>query len=143
MAARVWIDQIKASVADEFDVPLLEMTSDRRHRQVARPRQVAMALACELTTSSIPLIGKLFGGRDHTPVLYARRRVAQLRAGDGDFDRRIRRVERRICEPISPAWPASDQDRQLAFLDGPLLDWSDHRSPRVGGDEVSTPELRP
>jgi chromosomal replication initiator protein len=63
------------------------MYSKKRFRSVARPRQVAMALAKELTQQSLPEIGESFGGRDHTTVLHACRKVQELRDGDQEFAR--------------------------------------------------------
>jgi chromosomal replication initiator protein len=63
-----------------------DMLSKRRSRSIARPRQVAMALAKELTNHSLPEIGDAFGGRDHTTVLHACRKVAELRAEDGKLN---------------------------------------------------------
>lgn len=119
MTGRVSIERIKAAVAAEFEVPLNSMVSAQRGRDIARPRQVAMALACDLTPHSTPLIGRLFGGRDHTTVMYARARVAELRAGDADLDRRVRRIK----DGLTPSPPiATPEEWQLAFLDGPLFD---------------------
>jgi chromosomal replication initiator protein len=59
-----------------------DMVSERRSRSVARPRQVAMALSKELTTHSLPEIGDAFGGRDHTTVMHACKRIKELREGD-------------------------------------------------------------
>jgi chromosomal replication initiator protein len=117
MSGRISVDRIKAAVAAEFRIPICEMTSDRRALGVARPRQVAMALTCQLTPCSFPTIGRVFGNRDHTTVLYARRRVDQLRSADGEFDRRVRRLERQLATPMPFRDPV-----QLAFLDGPLFD---------------------
>jgi chromosomal replication initiator protein len=65
------------------------MYSKRRSRNVARPRQVAMALAKELTQLSLPDIGEAFGGRDHTTVLHACRKIALLRSSSSDLTRDI------------------------------------------------------
>ena len=65
------------------------MYSKKRSRNVARPRQIAMALAKELTQLSLPDIGDAFGGRDHTTVLHACRKIAQLRSSDTDITRDI------------------------------------------------------
>jgi chromosomal replication initiator protein len=75
---RVTIDEIQRRVAEHFNVKLAEMTSDRRARIVARPRQVAMYLAKQLTTRSLPEIGRKFGGRDHTTVIHAVRKIEEL-----------------------------------------------------------------
>jgi chromosomal replication initiator protein len=73
---------IQKTVAEYYQIRLAEMLSTRRTRSVARPRQVAMALAKELTTHSLPEIGEAFGGRDHTTVLHACRKVKALRNTD-------------------------------------------------------------
>ncbi len=79
---RVTIDEIQRRVAEHFNVRQGEMTSDRRARAVARPRQVAMYLAKQLTSRSLPEIGRKFGGRDHTTVMHAVRRIDELRQTD-------------------------------------------------------------
>ncbi|MCA3107743.1 MAG: chromosomal replication initiator protein DnaA [Rhodocyclaceae bacterium] len=84
---QVSIEQIQKAVADYFKMKVSEMHSKRRSRAVARPRQVAMALAKELTTHSLPDIGGAFGGRDHTTVLHACRQIARLRTIDTELGR--------------------------------------------------------
>jgi len=84
-AKLVTIENIQKTVADYFNVRVGELLSERRSRSVARPRQMAMALAKELTSHSLPEIGQAFGGRDHTTVLHACRRIRALR----DEDQRI------------------------------------------------------
>src|SRR5882762_6544899 len=79
---RVTIDEIQRRVAEHFNIRLSEMTSERRARAVARPRQVAMYLAKQLTTRSLPEIGKKFGGRDHTTVMHAVRKIEELTLTD-------------------------------------------------------------
>jgi len=79
---RVSIDEIQRRVAEHFNIKLVEMTSDRRARIVARPRQVAMYLAKQLTTRSLPEIGRKFGGRDHTTVIHAVRKIDELMLTD-------------------------------------------------------------
>jgi chromosomal replication initiator protein len=79
---RVTIDEIQRRVAEHFNIRLGEMTSDRRARAVARPRQVAMYLAKQLTTRSLPEIGRKFGGRDHTTVMHAVRKIEELQVTD-------------------------------------------------------------
>jgi chromosomal replication initiator protein len=78
----VTIDEIQRRVAEHFNIRLSEMTSERRARAVARPRQVAMYLAKQLTTRSLPEIGKKFGGRDHTTVMHAVRKIEELTLTD-------------------------------------------------------------
>jgi len=79
---RVTIDEIQRRVAEHFNIRLAEMTSERRARVVARPRQVAMYLAKLLTTRSLPEIGRKFGGRDHTTVIHAVRKIDELMLTD-------------------------------------------------------------
>ena len=78
----VSIDNIKRTVAEYHKIKFGDMVSNRRNRSVARPRQIAMALSKELTNFSLPEIGDEFGGRDHTTVLHACRKVAELRKSD-------------------------------------------------------------
>jgi chromosomal replication initiator protein len=79
---RVTIDEIQKRVAEHFNVKLADMSSARRARAVARPRQVAMYLCKLLTPRSLPEIGRKFGGRDHTTVMHAVRKIEELRAAD-------------------------------------------------------------
>jgi chromosomal replication initiator protein len=79
---RVTIDEIQRRVAEHFNIKMAEMTSARRARVVARPRQVAMYLAKQLTSRSLPEIGRKFGGRDHTTVMHAVRKIEELMASD-------------------------------------------------------------
>lgn len=81
-ARLITIENIQKTVAEYFKVRVSDLLSERRNRSVARPRQVAMALAKELTRHSLPEIGDAFGGRDHTTVLHACRRIKALRDGD-------------------------------------------------------------
>ena len=78
----VSIENIQKTVADYYKIRVADLISKRRSRSIARPRQVAMALSKELTNHSLPEIGDAFGGRDHTTVLHACRKVATLRADD-------------------------------------------------------------
>ena len=78
----VTIDNIQRTVAQYFKIRVIDLTSKRRNRSIARPRHIAMALAKELTNHSLPEIGDMFGGRDHTSVLYACRKITQLRERD-------------------------------------------------------------
>ena len=78
----ITVENIQKTVADYYKVRVGDLLSKRRSRSVARPRQVAMALAKELTTHSLPEIGDAFGGRDHTTVLHACRRVKELRESE-------------------------------------------------------------
>jgi chromosomal replication initiator protein len=78
-ARLVTVENIQKTVADYYKVRIADLLSKRRSRSVARPRQVAMALAKELTTHSLPEIGDAFGGRDHTTVMHACKRIRELR----------------------------------------------------------------
>lgn len=81
----VTIENIQKTVAEYYKIRVAELLSSRRTRSVARPRQIAMALAKELTNHSLPEIGEAFGGRDHTTVLHACRSIAQLRESNLDI----------------------------------------------------------
>jgi chromosomal replication initiator protein len=81
-AKLVTIENIQKTVADYFKVRMADLLSKRRSRSVARPRQVAMALAKELTSHSLPEIGDAFGGRDHTTVMHACKRIKELRTSE-------------------------------------------------------------
>ena len=89
-AKLVTIENIQKTVADYYKVRMADLLSKRRNRSVARPRQVAMALSKELTNHSLPEIGDAFGGRDHTTVLHACKRVKELRG-----------IEQRMSEDYS------------------------------------------
>ena len=82
---QVSIDNIQKMVADYYKIKVADMLSKRRSRSVARPRQLAMALAKELTHHSLPEIGDAFGGRDHTTVLHAYRKIKELQKTDGEI----------------------------------------------------------
>lgn len=81
----ITIEDIQKAVAAHYNIKLSEMHSARRSRVVARPRQVAMYLAKRLTTKSLPEIGRKFGGKDHTTVMHAVKRIEELRASDNDL----------------------------------------------------------
>jgi chromosomal replication initiator protein len=85
-ARLVSIENIQKTVADYFKIRVADLLSKRRSRSIARPRQVAMALAKELTNHSLPEIGDAFGGRDHTTVLHGCRRIEALRSTDKRID---------------------------------------------------------
>ncbi|MGB8856152.1 MAG: chromosomal replication initiator protein DnaA [Burkholderiales bacterium] len=86
---QVSVDNIQKTVADYFKIKVSDMFSKKRVRSIARPRQVAMALAKELTHLSLPDIGEAFGNRDHTTVLHACRKIQELRASDPDMNRDV------------------------------------------------------
>jgi chromosomal replication initiator protein len=81
----VTIDNIQRTVAEYYKIKVADLLSKRRNRSVARPRQIAMALSKELTNHSLPEIGDAFGGRDHTTVLHACRKVKSLREETHDI----------------------------------------------------------
>ena len=82
---QVSLDNIKRKVAEYYKIKVADLMSKRRNRSVARPRQVAMALSKELTQHSLPEIGDAFGGRDHTTVLHACRKIKELRDVSADI----------------------------------------------------------
>lgn len=84
---QISIENIQKTVADYYKIKVADMYSKKRVRIIARPRQVAMAIAKELTQLSLPDIGEAFGGRDHTTVLHAHRKITELRASDPSINR--------------------------------------------------------
>jgi hypothetical protein len=80
------ISHIQAMVAAYYQIPVREMFSARRHREVARPRQVAMYLAAEMTPKSLPEIGRRFGNRDHTTIIHGIRVIQQLMLTDKEME---------------------------------------------------------
>ncbi len=93
---RISIDEIQTQVAEHYRIRKAEMTSARRAREVARPRQVAMYLSKQLTPKSLPDIGRRFGGRDHTTVIHAVKQIERLRASDSELDADIRLLTRQL-----------------------------------------------
>ena len=93
---RVTIEDIQKRVAEHFNIRLADMHSARRARAVARPRQVAMYLAKQLTARSLPEIGRKFGGRDHTTVMHAVRKVEELRSTDNSFNEDVELLKRML-----------------------------------------------
>jgi chromosomal replication initiator protein len=93
---RVTIDEIQKLVSQHFELKPLELISARRSRAVARPRQIAMYLAKRLTTRSLPEIGRKFGGRDHSTVIHAVRKIEELRDQDRDIDAAVRTLMREL-----------------------------------------------
>ena len=90
------IEEIQRKVASHYNVRISDMHSARRARAVARPRQVAMYLAKQLTQRSLPEIGRKFGGRDHTTVMHAVKKIEELRAGDSLFDEDVDMLRRML-----------------------------------------------
>ncbi len=89
---RLTIDDIQKQVAAHFNIKISDMHSARRSRVVARPRQVAMYLSKKLTAKSLPEIGRQFGGKDHTTVIHAVKRVEELMAADSEFAQDVDRL---------------------------------------------------
>jgi chromosomal replication initiator protein len=93
---RITIEEIQKKVAEHFNIRVADMHSARRARQVARPRQVAMYLAKQLTSRSLPEIGRKFGGRDHTTVMHAVKKIEELRGVDISFAEDIELLRRML-----------------------------------------------
>jgi chromosomal replication initiator protein len=91
---RVTIEEIQRRVAEHYSIRIADMHSARRARTVARPRQVAMYLAKQLTPRSLPEIGRKFGGRDHTTVMYAIRKIEDLRTTESQLSEDIEMLRR-------------------------------------------------
>jgi chromosomal replication initiator protein len=82
---QVSVENIQKTVADFYKIKIADMHSKKRTRDIARPRQIAMALTKELTQMSLPAIGEAFGGRDHTTVLHACRTIEEMRGSDSEI----------------------------------------------------------
>jgi chromosomal replication initiator protein len=93
---RITIDEIQKAAAEHYGMKQADLISERRNRAIARPRQAAMWLAKHLTTRSLPDIGRRFGGRDHTTVLHAVRRIEALKAGDAQLARDLETLSRKL-----------------------------------------------
>ncbi len=93
---RITIEEIQRRVAEHYNIKLSEMSSERRARAVARPRQVAMFLAKQLTSRSLPEIGRKFGGRDHTTVMHAVRKIEELRQSDAAIAEDVELLKRTL-----------------------------------------------
>ncbi|HWA61777.1 MAG TPA: chromosomal replication initiator protein DnaA [Caulobacteraceae bacterium] len=93
---RITIDDIQKACAEYYGMKQADLISERRNRSIARPRQAAMWLAKQLTTRSLPDIGRRFGGRDHTTVLHAVRRIEALKADDAQLTRDLEALSRKL-----------------------------------------------
>ena len=93
---RITVDDIQKATAEHFGMKQTDLLSERRTRAVARPRQAAMYLAKQMTTRSLPDIGRRFGGRDHTTVLHAVRRIEELKAGDPVLSADLEAIARKL-----------------------------------------------
>jgi chromosomal replication initiator protein len=94
--AEITISRIQELVSDRFGVTLVELCSEKRSQNVVYPRQVAMYLSRELTDSSLPKIGKEFGGRDHTTVIHATSKIAKLIREDRSVYNLVQELTARI-----------------------------------------------
>jgi chromosomal replication initiator protein len=94
--AAVSIERIQQLVSDRFELSLAELCGDRRSQNIVYPRQVAMYLSRELTDSSLPKIGKHFGGRDHTTVIHATSKIARLIREDRNVYNLVQELTARI-----------------------------------------------
>ena len=95
-ARQVSIDNIQKTVSDYYNIKLSDLLSSKRNRSLARPRQLSMSLAKELTNHSLPEIGESFGGRDHTTVLHACRRILALREEDNGIEEDYKKLVRAL-----------------------------------------------
>lgn len=95
---QISIDLIQRTVADFYKIKLADMYSKRKPAKIALPRQIAMYLAKELTQKSLPEIGEAFGGKDHTTVLYAVRKITELRAHESELNRQIHVLDQTLRE---------------------------------------------
>ncbi len=95
-ARRITVDEIQKVCAAHYKIDAAEMRSKRRARAVARPRQVAMYLAKKMTPRSLPEIGRIFGGRDHSTVIHAVRTIEELRQTNADIDADIRTLQSQL-----------------------------------------------
>lgn len=93
---RITIDEIQRAVSTHYDLKPVDLVSARRAVVVARPRQIAMYLAKRLTTRSLPEIGRKFGGRDHSTVIHAVRRIEELRGSDHEIDGAVKALLRQL-----------------------------------------------
>jgi chromosomal replication initiator protein len=93
----VGIGNIQRTVAEYYNIKISDILSKRRNRTIARPRQMAMALAKELTNHSLPEIGEAFSGRDHTTVLHACRKIAELRESNIDLAEDYKNLNRLLA----------------------------------------------
>jgi chromosomal replication initiator protein len=95
-ARRITVDEIQKACAAHYRIDPAEMRSKRRARAVARPRQIAMYLSKKMTPRSLPEIGRIFGGRDHSTVIHAIRTIEALRRDHADIDADIRALQRKL-----------------------------------------------
>jgi chromosomal replication initiator protein len=94
--AQISVDSIQKTVADFYKIKVADMFSARRPTNIARPRQIAMYFAKELTQKSLPEIGELFGGRDHTTVLHAVRKISAERQNVTELNQQLHVLEQTL-----------------------------------------------
>jgi Bacterial dnaA protein helix-turn-helix len=124
LATKPTVVEIQRVVCEAKLLSVSELKSAYRHRDLAYPRQVAMALSRELTDCSYPLIGRLFGDRDHTTVLFAVRKIAQQAARNPALAARMDDYRKRIAEvvaarPGQPTLPCQPQEPEPAQMWAP------------------------
>lgn len=95
-AKQVSIDNIQKVVSQHFNIKISQLLSSNRSRSIARPRQIAMALSRELTNTSLPEIGRAFGGKDHATVIHASKRIVELMASDQKLEDDYRIIKRKL-----------------------------------------------
>ena len=93
---QISVENIQKTVADFYNIKVADMYSKKRPANIARPRQIAMYIAKELTQKSLPEIGELFGGRDHTTVLHAVRKIADERSRDSQLNHELHVLEQSL-----------------------------------------------
>ena len=93
---RITIDEIQKKVSSYYNIRIDDLISSRRIRTFARPRQIAMYLSKKLTTRSLPEIGRKFGGRDHTTVIHAVKKIDELKENDSKFDEDVNLITQMI-----------------------------------------------
>lgn len=133
MSTTTTIKAIQISVASQYGISLSDMSSDKRGRRIARPRQVAMFLSSQLTGSSLPQIGRQFGNRDHTTVMHALRRIDSLMAEDDEFRHQVDGLRRSIQKFRDVTPPATIRSLEAAAV------WAKHEAVR----SAKTAEYRP
>ncbi|MCV2867037.1 chromosomal replication initiator protein DnaA [Defluviimonas sp. WL0002] len=91
---KITIEEIQRKVAEHYNIRLSDMIGPKRVRTIARPRQIAMYLAKNMTTRSLPEIGRRFGGRDHTTIMHGVRKIEELKASDNQLDEDLKLLRR-------------------------------------------------
>lgn len=126
------IADIQRAVCECFGLPMIEMESRRKGQRVARPRQVAMFLAAELTPCSLIEIGRRFGGRDHTTVIHARDNIGRLIGSDASLADAVVQVRSRLANPdqmFLPWKPAAASPKERPRKSGRRIDHAPAREP--------------